>query len=89
MARLGRLVPDAQNQLPHGSTVFRATLNAQIALGLFRSQDALLRRLHRSQNRRLAARILIDADAEVDFVWILVALKRRAQPHDGVGRRHR
>ena len=62
--------------------------NTQVALGLLGGQHSLLCCFYRGEDGCLAARVLVDADAEIDFIGVGVALKCCTESQDRVGWSH-
>ncbi len=65
-----------------GGVVFLAARSRHIGLGRLRRKHQLLGAAHALEHRRVAARIPVDADAEVDLLREGIGAKLRHEPQD-------
>jgi hypothetical protein len=76
----------ADEQLLRNAVELRLAVDGQVVLGVLAAQQALFGGLDRRQHRRLAAGILVDADAQVDLLRMRVGLEGFGQTQNRVRR---
>ena len=76
----------AEDDLLAQRRVCGEAVNWEIALCLLRAQEPLFGLFYGGQHRSLAAAVFVDADTQVDLIWIGVLLKCCGQAQNGVFR---
>ena len=82
--RTAHAVGGSEHQLLHGLVEFRAAGGRHVGFGRLRLEHDLLRAADGLEDRRVAAQIAKDADAEVDFLGRRISAKLSHQAENGV-----
>jgi hypothetical protein len=84
--RVDEFVRRPEEQFAHPHAVFPRAFDGQIRFGGLFAQEALFGFLYGRQHGRLARRVLIDADGQVNFFGVWILFERLRKTHNGVRR---